>query len=432
MPYNPFDKQPSEPLTESDLRTLVDNRVAEGFYVEYKSSLPETSKIAKSIASFANTYGGWLFYGISANKTSNTPEIINGLDLMEHKDPIATIRDAVRHKTNPIPFFQIQSCLLANGRTVTIVHVPSADNTPIVTYDGRIYRRAHDSSEPIPESDRHTIDELFQRGQKKNDIFKNFADDRRNLEGTAHPSWVSIYISPENVNPYHWKDTRSNNALKQLLKLTATPSSVSVPEVLQFSVGTPFKIATRTSSSIILRQTPYHPANPSLTLELDDFQRFSCHIPIFTEALHKINVGKLQNTNVRDLLLELNIKHNEGHLRAFDISKISFAAISMVKLYQTWLEGHLFSNGLQVAITTRLSGPTFAYFDSGEWFSFAKEYGTPIVTRHAVKYPENGSLLVENSSELWMGICLHIWEAFGLTHELLGHSIATVLMNSKK
>jgi len=34
----------------------------EGWYVEYKRQLPKNSAIAKSVTSFSNTYGGWLFY----------------------------------------------------------------------------------------------------------------------------------------------------------------------------------------------------------------------------------------------------------------------------------------------------------------------------------------------------------------------------------
>jgi predicted HTH transcriptional regulator len=57
IPFNPFVKK-LEQLESSDLAILKE--VAEGWYVEYKSILLDTRKIAKSIAAFANHYGGWL------------------------------------------------------------------------------------------------------------------------------------------------------------------------------------------------------------------------------------------------------------------------------------------------------------------------------------------------------------------------------------
>ena len=58
MPFNPFKKSIREPLTPEDLEMLIIDSVSEGYFVEYKGFLPVSKKIAKSIASFANTYGG--------------------------------------------------------------------------------------------------------------------------------------------------------------------------------------------------------------------------------------------------------------------------------------------------------------------------------------------------------------------------------------
>jgi predicted HTH transcriptional regulator len=59
--YSPFQKDFVQ-LDASDLTAL--RTVAEGWYVEYKREVPNASSIAKSVSAFANTYGGWLFYGI--------------------------------------------------------------------------------------------------------------------------------------------------------------------------------------------------------------------------------------------------------------------------------------------------------------------------------------------------------------------------------
>ena len=66
MPFNPFTKEIHEPLAIDDLSELITRKVAEGLYVEYKSTFQSNEKTARSIASFANSYGGWYIVGIEA------------------------------------------------------------------------------------------------------------------------------------------------------------------------------------------------------------------------------------------------------------------------------------------------------------------------------------------------------------------------------
>ena len=72
--YNPFSKHLDD-LEPSDLSILRD--VAEGWYVEYKIAVPSPNSIAKSISSFANTYGGWLFYGVAESHDGRREGIIS-------------------------------------------------------------------------------------------------------------------------------------------------------------------------------------------------------------------------------------------------------------------------------------------------------------------------------------------------------------------
>ena len=67
--FSPFDK-PLKKLVSSDLETL--RSVSEGWYVEYKQAAINASSIAKRISEFANTYGGWVCFGIS-EKSKDEP-----------------------------------------------------------------------------------------------------------------------------------------------------------------------------------------------------------------------------------------------------------------------------------------------------------------------------------------------------------------------
>jgi len=151
MPYNPFDTPIGEALTASDLQMLISRSVSEGYYVEYKSQMVAKDKIAKSIASFANTYGGWYFIGIEADKLQNIVTNISGFDLSTCPDPIATVREVVKSHITPIPVFFPQVITLTADLLVLVVYIPGEQDTPFITKDGRIYRRVADSSDPVPE-----------------------------------------------------------------------------------------------------------------------------------------------------------------------------------------------------------------------------------------------------------------------------------------
>ncbi|MBT3184600.1 MAG: ATP-binding protein [Nitrospina sp.] len=62
--FNPFNKSFNE-VQEGDLEILKE--LAEGWHVEYKREKTTPQKIAKSIASFANSHGGIYFLGIEHN-----------------------------------------------------------------------------------------------------------------------------------------------------------------------------------------------------------------------------------------------------------------------------------------------------------------------------------------------------------------------------
>ena len=83
--YNPFKKKISK-LRQADLNILIENQVAEGWYVEYKKDFPSTNKIGHSIASFANSDGGWYIVGVEANE-DNVATSILGFDITQYRRP---------------------------------------------------------------------------------------------------------------------------------------------------------------------------------------------------------------------------------------------------------------------------------------------------------------------------------------------------------
>jgi len=72
------------------LQKLIERQISEGWYIEYKSELPKKTgkidslKITKSISAFANTKGGWLFFGIGTD-TKNIATNLCGIELSSNE-----------------------------------------------------------------------------------------------------------------------------------------------------------------------------------------------------------------------------------------------------------------------------------------------------------------------------------------------------------
>ncbi len=170
--YSPFLKDDISELVASDLKVL--KSVHEGWYVEYKSELSNPKTIAKSVSSFANTYGGWVFYGVMENgKSDNTAESCPGIPKDDLDATMQRIRQSVASNLNPIPHFDTKviegpepEMGLEEDRCVICIHVPFSTIAPHVHANGCIFRRVSDSSEPKPETDRHQLDMLFSRRDK--------------------------------------------------------------------------------------------------------------------------------------------------------------------------------------------------------------------------------------------------------------------------
>ena len=170
MLYRPFaDDLPD--VSPEDLERLRD--VHEGWYVEYKQQLIGNRELAKSLSSFANQYGGWLFLGISEDGQNHVADSFPGIPDSEVPNVLESIRNSAKDLLNPPVFYNVRvfpgpidSVGLKEGRSIIAAQVPEGPNSPYIHNDGRIYRRIGDSSQPTPVTDRSTFDLLAQRGEE--------------------------------------------------------------------------------------------------------------------------------------------------------------------------------------------------------------------------------------------------------------------------
>lgn len=167
-PYSPFDK-PLDHLQPPDLAALRDTR--EGWHVEYKSELIPARSLAKSLSAFANTYGGWLFLGVKEeSKDHAVAGSFPGIHSSNLDPLLQRLRHSIAEHVNPPPFFNSHVLRgpcpiigLESDYAVIAIEIPQSLTTPHIHKDGRIYRRVADGSEPVPETDRFVLDQLWRR-----------------------------------------------------------------------------------------------------------------------------------------------------------------------------------------------------------------------------------------------------------------------------
>ena len=179
--YSPFDT-PIGQLNPTHLGAL--RRVSEGWYVEYKSGSVTSRALAKALSAFANTYGGWLFLGVrEKSRDDSVAGFFPGIPNSEVDATLQRLRQCTAEYLNPSPHFLTQTLQgpcdeigLAPDTSIIAVQVPQSYAAPHVHKDGRIYRRVADSSEPKPESDRFTLDQLWRRGNPVRDRVREWVE----------------------------------------------------------------------------------------------------------------------------------------------------------------------------------------------------------------------------------------------------------------
>lgn len=133
--------KPFSDLDETDLQSLINNQVAEGKSVEYKSTLPgnpdrDKKEFLADVSSFSNSAGGYLFYGIT--EENGLPQELKGLDDIDPDSQILRLENLLRDAIAPrIPGVNIRSIAIENKGPVIAIHLPKSWVSPhMVTFAG--------------------------------------------------------------------------------------------------------------------------------------------------------------------------------------------------------------------------------------------------------------------------------------------------------
>jgi hypothetical protein len=274
--FNPFQKNLKD-IQENDLQNLL--IVSEGWYVEYKSETPEPKKIAKTIASFANSYGGLYIIGANADKQTNRAVDFPGVDT-----ELDIIHDSVKGNLNPFPDFDCYPVNLKNGKHIIIVAVKEGFDPPYIHNDGRIYRRQESSSDPVPETNRYSIYQLYDKSHEYKERIEKFrTTDYDSCQGEENWSYLYGYVNIKRQDKflldYFWEPDFHSKILDLLNKEV----DINEAGIGQIKGNIVFNNITLFSENLIIRNTlNINIAYNTLTIELFKNGSMKFMLPIST------------------------------------------------------------------------------------------------------------------------------------------------------
>lgn len=429
--FNPFGKSVSL-LTKDDIQALVSKQVAEGWYVEFKSALPSNLKVARSIAAFANTEGGWYVVGVECGP-GNVASDICGFDLAGLTNPKDKLRDIVRGHIQPAPRFESVLIELNPTHVVLIVYVESGDEAPYITSDGRIYRRVGEGSEPIPETDRFALEKLFGRQEVARKRIAEFCSSpfiMSQKQADSKQCFLECFFWIAPFGGIRFPDFHSKEFILKLREAFKRPVAVMIDEVKMS--GSMENFSSSGSNSYILRQTPRtadgidHLAL-GLTLEIFPSGNMRLIMPISQIRVdsngraHRPYEKSMHFPEFLDLLHGIDWRM----LRIVDGYSL-FASISILfGQYRALLESYAIGDGLNVKIRLKECWRVIPYFDNAAYIEFLKLYGPPIglVSENEMPAAPGVGLPIELNHGSTLGLTYNLYAALGMPLPLVADSM---------
>lgn len=143
-------------LTTTDIENAIKTG-EESFYFEFKDDRVDTKKIAEEISALANTYGGYIFLGVSDEK-----EICGCSNWTEQK-----IHTMIHDALSPTPNFDVKKFITCDEKIILVIKIEEGTEPPYITSRGKIYERISSGSFEIKDSAK-----LSQMYYKKEKVLK--------------------------------------------------------------------------------------------------------------------------------------------------------------------------------------------------------------------------------------------------------------------
>lgn len=170
-------------LTLADIDKLIVEGVGESKTIDYKRDLEfrtaeKKKEFLADVSSFANSSGGYLIYGVDADKIAGKPVKIAGTKLIKPDQETLEMQQIIRDNITPrIPNVEIQPIEFENDKYVVVIHIPKSWAAPHMIKSSVFYTRRSNGKDPLDMSE---IRSAFLISDSLNQQVKEFRFDRIN------------------------------------------------------------------------------------------------------------------------------------------------------------------------------------------------------------------------------------------------------------
>lgn len=429
--YNPFNKTISE-IEYKDLDKLIKNNISEGWFIEYKSSFPKNNKIANSIASFANSEGGWYIVGIEEKENESSPSEIVGIDIEDNKKPTDKITNIIKDNITPIPYFESKIVNMSNDKAVLIVQVFEGHDAPYIS-NGSIYIRVGETSKPVAIDDRYQFDKLLNKQENFKNRVNSFMDNEFFFDDNINQPYIEFYIyvnSPKNIL---FEDFYSKEFFEKFKE--NFNSNVELLEKIDISVPVIFDNAYSSVNSYILRHIYDNPLlHTGFTLELFKEGHLKLIYPfnIYGNA-YSLN-NKYETLDYYHAILS---KYgNDKHLQIIDLGEAMTIFQCILAQYKRLLKEYDCDYELNVKYKFNNFNSVTPFVDSKEFMEFIWENKLPINLKSSINIPDTDYLKCQindfNEIDYTLKIAMTLGVSGHLKNVIADSYIKYITLNAEK
>lgn len=141
-------------LVPADIQSVLSEQdFDESFYFEFKDDRVSNKKITEEVSAFANTFGGYIFLGISDDKQ------VEGCTTWNEQRIHTTIHDSI----TPTPSFDVKKFTIGT-KVIYIIKIDEGAEPPYITISGKIYERLSSGSFTIKDSTK--LSQIYNRREQ--------------------------------------------------------------------------------------------------------------------------------------------------------------------------------------------------------------------------------------------------------------------------
>jgi len=387
--FSPFRRSFAR-LRARDLAVLRD--VPEGWWVEYKREPNGKLGIAKSIGAFANSEGGWIFYGIGeadvdGEKRAGSFEGIPKSDVARIKNDI---RSAANHHVKPTPFYEVRALRgpcddigLPANRAVVVVVVAYGHDSPYVHSRGVIYRRKADECDPVAETDRSRLDMLWERGRRERSRLSALITTGPALgESEGSLSYAQLFLL---TDPHGERGYRSKIGIEQFRKAVGRDTDA---EHVDLAFDATCQIGDSYVARMVAGNAPYQfvptleylsDCSSITTVPLNTWPILRSHDSL-RESLRRYTFG-----NEFLDLVDPDVRELGAHV--VDLNYLAVVIMGAFAKHRTLLEAE--GTRLPVMVKLRLGNMwrRVPFVDMAEHLERIKREGLPVIEKQALMIP---------------------------------------------